>query len=518
MTSLPSGRAGFDHGASDLPSSPHAGIARMSAPGFVADFDSASAMLRAVARFLHGQDFRRLGMDDLVSHLIPVANRLPHRLREEVYTWSGWAEAIDVGRLGSVELDAVGDWALSAYPDRAYPAVAIGSSNGAAVHLWAALGIPWIPQTVLVPVRRSGVDPDEIADDLEWGRRPARELLDANPGWQLHHMHDPNQDRLMVRHMTYFRCKRRRLADGDRAFLDERLAPGGTIIVVECRRSWPVTTVGERHYFQSGAMGGLSPSEYHEGSPRVADYLERYDSHRSAWDPPEPDDERPEAEWGFEPALLDDLAAYAERRGLRLLRLAFTEPEDLSPMVADLHRAWYRRRGLPADRLVAESFILLEPWWMLRTGSVPYWALFGVEESARRLEAYLSSAPSGPFGAFREARVMLFPHGTEGAGLAHIERWREALHDVPEHGFLGVDTDEFPRDFAALYRYHPSFIETVPSRYPMPGPLLVEDLEAFVTAHGARYGVELVPAPGADPALRAAAASQAAGALATPAG
>jgi hypothetical protein len=470
----------------------------MSAPHFVADFDSASAMLRATARFLHGRDFARLGMDDLVSHLIPVANRLPDRLREEVYTWSGWAEALPVDALGDVDLDEVGDWALRAYPERTYPAVAIGSSNGAAVHLWAALGVPWIPQTVLVPVRRSGVHPDEIAEDLEWGREPGRALLDANPGWQLHHMHDPNQDRLMVRHMTYFRTKRRRLAPGDKRFLDERLAPGGAIVVVECRRTWPVTRVGDRHWFQAGAMGGITPAEYQDGSPRVADYLERYDSHRRAWDPPPPDEERPEAEWGFEPSLLADLADYAGHRGVRVIRLAFTEPEDLSPLVADLYRDWYRRRGMPADRLIAESFLLMEPWWTLRTGSVPFWGLFGVEESAQRLEAYLDAARTSREGPFRAAHVMLFPHGTEGAGLAHIDRWRQALQGVPEHGFLGVETSEFPRDFAALYRYHTELKERIRARYPMPGYLPLEDVEAFVAERGERHGVELLaPADGA---------------------
>ncbi len=31
---------------------------------------------------------------------------------------------------------------------------------------------------------------------IEWGMKHAKPLLDANPELQLHHMHDPNQDRL----------------------------------------------------------------------------------------------------------------------------------------------------------------------------------------------------------------------------------------------------------------------------------------------------------------------------------
>jgi hypothetical protein len=58
-----------------------------------AQFDSASAMLRATARFLHGQDFSGLGMRPSPLALAPAVNLLPPRLREQVYIWSGWSEA-----------------------------------------------------------------------------------------------------------------------------------------------------------------------------------------------------------------------------------------------------------------------------------------------------------------------------------------------------------------------------------------------------------------------------------------
>jgi hypothetical protein len=105
-------------------------------------------------------------------------------------------------------MDLINEDLLCLYPPKAYPAVAIGSSNGAAVHLWAALGIPWLPQTLLIPVARSGCSLDEPVEDAQWAQDPARLLLDANPDIQLHHMNDPVQDRLMIQRMTYFRVKR----------------------------------------------------------------------------------------------------------------------------------------------------------------------------------------------------------------------------------------------------------------------------------------------------------------------
>ena len=85
-------------------------------------------------------------------------------------------------------------------------------------------------------------------------------------------------------------------------FLEESLAPGGTLFVVECGLRWPTTRVDERHFFQFGTLGGAPPAECLHGGPRVAAYLRRYGSPRDPWGPP-PDAERPEAEWGFEPTL-----------------------------------------------------------------------------------------------------------------------------------------------------------------------------------------------------------------------
>ncbi|HEV8714852.1 MAG TPA: hypothetical protein VGX03_18735 [Candidatus Binatia bacterium] len=105
------------------------------------------------------------------------------------------------------DAEQVAAWMVSLYPQHKYPAVMVGSSNGAAVHLCAALGIPWLPQTFLIPVARSGIHPDEPHADAEWAEKPARVLLEKNPDIQLHHMHDPVQDRLMIQRMTYCRPK-----------------------------------------------------------------------------------------------------------------------------------------------------------------------------------------------------------------------------------------------------------------------------------------------------------------------
>jgi hypothetical protein len=62
------------------------------------------------------------------------------------------------------------------------------------------------------------------------------------------------------------------------------LEPGGTLIIAECERRWPVTRIANRHVFQMGALGGCMVDEYFHGGPRVAEYLARCGSHRRSWE------------------------------------------------------------------------------------------------------------------------------------------------------------------------------------------------------------------------------------------
>lgn len=461
---------------------------RRAQPDALASFDSATCMARATAATLRGEDFPALGVvPRTVGAVAPYGNYLPRRVRRSLYARGGGDEAIDPDALDSVESRDLRRWVVDQYPERGYPAVLVGSANGAAVHLAALLGVPWLPQTFLLPVRRD-LDPGAPTADLEWGREPGRTLLAANPDLQLHHMHDPNQDHLMLQYMTYFRVKLLELGAVYEDFLDAVLAPGATVLTVECDLSWPTRRIDDRHYFQFGAAGGIPPAEYHEGSDRVAAFLERRGSDREQWVTPEPDGERPEAEWGFEPALREDVVRFAEERGFDVRRLSFDDTHDLSPPVADFYREAYRRRGLPADRLVVSSFALQDPWWTLRTGSVPYWATFNTEPDADRLESYLASV-SDPY---EEVHAMLFSNGVEAAGQASIERWREVLDRAEREGaFLGVDTDAYPADSGTYVRYNADFPEQIPDRRPMLPPVALDRFEAFIEDAPREYDVEL---------------------------
>jgi hypothetical protein len=458
---------------------------------YLADFDSATAMLRALSAYLHGRDFPLLGAMPRWAYpamkLVAAAvNALPTSLREQVYIWSGRFEAIAARRLPIVQADEIAAWMVGQYPRRPYPAIAVGSSNGAAVHLWAALGIPWLPQTFLVPVARSGIHPDEPDQELRWAEEPARTVLERNPDLQLHHMHDPVQDRLMVQRMGYFRFKRRRLGADYERFLADCLEPGGTIILVECGLRWPVTRYGERHVFQFGALGGATVEELRHGGPRVRDYLRRYGSPRSRWEPPPADEQAPEAEWGFEPALGLDVERFAAAHGYQVRRIRFEQPEAMSPLVADFYEWWNQQRGIEGTRLLIDSFIVMEPYWTLATGSVPFWMVFNKEPSAQALERYLKERPS-----WDEIYLMLFSHGVDSIGLVPIVEWRRLLRQARERSaFVGVDPLAYPRDFGVFVRYHGDLQAKIRARYPLPQSLTLQVLEQFLARQSEKYHVE----------------------------
>jgi hypothetical protein len=244
----------------------------------VASFDSASAFLTALARALEHRDFPYLGQSRFKVPPVYASQFLPESLRRRAYAIASGRDGVRPGRLGGIDLERVAAWVVGKYSPGPVPAVFLGSSNGALTHLASACGVPWLPQTLLVPVRRPHADPLDYRAAVDFGVRHGPALLDANPDVELHHMHDANQDALSTSQMAHFRVKWRRLPGAYEWFLHERLPPDAPLVIVRDGSTWPVTRIGERHVFQRGMT--------------AEDYLEEPGA-------PSPDEVAAEAEWGF---------------------------------------------------------------------------------------------------------------------------------------------------------------------------------------------------------------------------
>lgn len=466
-------------------------------PRYIVDLDSATTELHAVANFLHGKDLPSGGLVPPLKTLGGEAvSNLPNLAVETASTWAGWMNASSPDVLDSVRAETMSRWVLSQYPRQQYPAAMIGSSNGAAVHLCTALGIPWLPQTLLLCLRHTH-DPDAPKQVMEWAKVAAQPLLRNNPDVCLYQMHDPNQDRVKVPRVAYFRLKRTRLGERYKQFLVENLAPGATIFLLDCQYTWLATQVGDRHFFQVGGAGFLSSEDYFDHSPQIAEFLKQHNSAHQYWDVPTPDGRFPESEWGFDPALQQDVEEFADQHGYRVRRIAFEYPQDLSPFVSDLYRWWYQERNLlsvgnvsPANRILVESFVYQQPWWALRLGLVPYWATFNDRRSVAQLNDYLEHT-----NPFDEIYMNLFSNGIQGLGQASIEEWRSMFNWARKCGqFVGVNEQTYPGDLAS-FTNHYTQVKKLDGRYPMPAPLTLPQLDTFLEQMGDRYSVRWLEQP-----------------------
>jgi hypothetical protein len=458
----------------------------MRPPKYIAQIDSASTLVRALGQYLQGKDLPGMGLYPDNESMAIATNALPRSLRQYLYIAGGRKEALRQDQMDEVTTRGISQWVVDEYPKRKYPAVMIGSANGAMMQLCAALGIPWLSQTVLTPIRRKKrLSADDIKADIEEMKGPAREILKNNPELQVNHMHDPIQDRLMVQQMGYFRIKQLQLGPVYEQFLTDSLPRGATVFVVDCRLSWPTSKIGDRHFFQLGGFGEVTPQEYLKGSPEVDQFLKKRKASVKAWQNiPKPDAERPEAEWGLEPALLDDVRRLAKKRGWKVRRIVFRDPEDMSPLVADFYREWYAKRRIPVTRMLAQSFILVEPWWTIRTGSIPFWLTFNTKCSAQRLHQYLAAHPP-----LDELYMTVFCNGVKGVGQATIKDWNELLGQANKTGkLLGIDAGRYPSDLGVYFRYHGE-IKKIPARYRMPEPVPLAQLDKFLDRESSRYRV-----------------------------
>ncbi len=458
---------------------------RAKMPGYIARFDSGWGLLKALANCINGRDFPGIGVLPQSPILAFIVNRLGRRLGQGAYALAGWSETVPAKKIADVRGEDIAQSVIDLYPDDVGPAVMIGSGNGALIHLCAALNAPWLPQTFMIPLRRPRMHPDELIADMEWAREPASVLLKNNPELVLYQMHDPDHDRLMVRRMSYFRFKRRALGDAYSRYLRKRIDEGATIYLIECNYSWSTTQVADRHYFQLGGAGGVTPDEYLYGSERVARFLENQGSDVRKWDAPPADSITPEGEWGFQPEMGDEVIALARKAGGRVVRIVFEDPEDMSPLVADFYRWWYRRRGIPPHHLLTQSFIFTDPYWALRTGSVPFWMVFNGRKSADHLVEYLTRVEPYDY-----IYIMLLSNGVIPIEGVSIEDWRAILKNAVVRGeFIGVDEDKFPYDFASYLSYNAALQKKIPYRYPVQKPATPEELEDFVREHGYHYRV-----------------------------
>jgi hypothetical protein len=450
-----------------------------------ASLDSATYILDTLAGFLEGKDARvALPLPEKVIRwvglpLLRALNQLPVNMRSRLAAWAGTSEAIKPEQVAEIDTEEVAADIVTRYPgEQRYPVIALGSANGGLAYAFAALRIPWLPQTFLSLVERE-IDEDNLVQDFDFGRQWGPSFLDRNPGAALYQMHDPSNDRLMAQRMAYFRWKYTRLPAAYQSFLRDRLEPGGTILIVECDDYWPVAQASDRQFYQVGGYGAVRWEEYHQGGERVREFLRRYGSEHEKFIVPTADARAPEAEWGFDERLRPDIERFAAENASQTMRLIFTDGDRLSVKMADFYRQWYKQCDMPTDQLFIGMFTQMDHMWVMRTGTIPLWLTFNGENSLETAKSFVNERE------FRKVYLSLFSNTVRSIGVPPAEAWVDALSGEGRDLHLaGVDPDAFPVDLPALIKFYTDLHDMEPFRFAVPEPPPFDDFVAFIRQHG----------------------------------
>ena len=372
---------------------------------------------------------------------LPVLGRrgeVRQDVRRKVLADEASAEAVPVAAVDRIDAEAVAGWIVGQYPAETYPGVVLGSAHGAAVHLAAAAGAPWLPTgfTVTVPWPGGSVGAWDRA--AEWGAHLAARVLAANPGVAVRQVHDPLRRGHLCGSTITLHVRWRRLPAAYRRFLRTRLAPGAPSLQLRDIRTWPVRDVAPGHTFQIGGPAGGWPFEdFALDNPSFRRLFESVGGDR--W-PELPEDLRTGyAESAGEPGLDAELRRIAAESGSPAHRVLYPDPGLLSACVADLLRDWLRRERGDGDRCVVETGRMLDAGQVVTAGLVPYWCESASRRAADAAEWWL--AGSRPFGA-----ITVLPEAAGTACDAHADaaQWRAVASFARERAH--VDRPAISRD------------------------------------------------------------------------
>jgi hypothetical protein len=414
--------------------------------------ESASPQIgRAVACALRGIPFVPLAMPYWQKAGLQALNYLPETALRRVLAWENKRTALPKRVASDVDVEALAAARTDDYRDLPGPfdCILIGAAlGGAAAHLAALLGAPFLPQPFILTFDQGTPD-----DSLESFARAARQLADPilarNADITVISHFDPVHDGWLTRQVHHTRLKINRLPQAYQSFIRRRLRPGGCLIHFDCRATWMQYRLGPRHRLQAGGWGGLPAETFLNGSPEMDAYLRSTGSkHRGGWRLPalSPVEGR-ESEWGSEPGLGEALAQFAESSGFELLTISLPDPEAFSSLCLGAHMALCQLEERPPRAVLVETFGQIEPTAVLRARLLPLWLVFNTADSLEFMRSQLAELPP-------ELPVLF-------SGLVTFSRtpdmvsWHAWDAALAGHSWvnLAAGPRRYPMDAAALWRW-----------------------------------------------------------------
>jgi hypothetical protein len=287
----------------------------------------------------------------------------------------------------------VASWFASRYEKRPYHNIILGPPLGSMAYLSCVLDAPFLPLNYRMCINHpKPMNADNIAD---YARR-AREIGDIvtrkDPFVELVSEYDPVHERLRVRNASLMRYKFLQLPRAYEQFIRSRLAPGGSVILVESRTGWNQYTLDDRLSMQVGLTGGIPDEEFLRGSKRLAAFRERYlGDDKAAWRLNMRTEVKPESQFGVSPMMRASIVNSCAQLKKPVLQLFSNDIFQVNNLVSSLFVRCARREGKRPTRFFVHSGLFIAPYEAMQSLLLPLWVPDSSSASLAYAKEYINA-------------------------------------------------------------------------------------------------------------------------------
>lgn len=418
---------------------------------YVEGSDSSAAQTRALAAALAGKHFD--------MYKLGLAGRSAVRMFPLVPDWAlGAASRFAQGNIGvprsraaHVKTEEMARWVVSKYPAKKYDTIILGAPSGGVSHLGSIMDAPFLTTHFLICFRDFR-HVDDVFSTFSTARKLSRTIARNNRDLHVVGHYDPVHDRPVLLFINHLRAKLLELPETYKKFINENLAPGGTLLIIDCSYPWLQYRMSGRTSFQIGGLGGVSDSEFIDGSERIDDYLRDQGSFAQGGWGLESQKSRlkmmPESEWGAMPQFEESVREFAEAESIPVKAISGDHPELFSELAFEMHMEASRRDGVEPLHFFADCFNQLDPISNLNSRIIPLWLPYYCDSSFRFARRMLEKIP-------RDMRALLTLHPSlaDPFDMVPLERWVELFTRDEKPLLIGIDPEKFPADLTYIYDF-----------------------------------------------------------------
>ena len=349
-----------------------------------------------------------------------------------------------------------------------FPAIVLGAGlGGAAAHLACSLGGPFLP-LAFVYTLRGGAPDGNVQHYFQRSAALALRTAARLPEVLTIQHFDPVHDGWMTRFANHLRLKLLDLPEIYQEFIHRRLAPGGSLVYLDCGAEWLRYRVGPRSVFQVGGWGDLSPQDFLSASEALQSYARSAGMAHWDWRLPDfPLETGPESEWGCEAEFGEALEAFCRRHSYPLLRIRLPDPHDYSRLAFFTRQAQLLSQEIAPAGVQVETFSQFDATAALRAALLPLWLVFNTHTSLDFLQQMRPYFPAcrpvffSPLATF-SSTPDLVPWHTWAAALEGLD-WR----------LSGARPGHYPADTRAVVNWAQplrAWVAAHPQSMPRPLP------------------------------------------------